>query len=43
MLDKFIEMPIWAHILINLWGVPLYFLLIYLIDQKKNKTKQKDQ
>ena len=41
MLDKLIEMPIWAHILINLWGVPLYFLLIYLIDQKKIRLNKR--
>ena len=35
MLEKFMQMSLWTHILINLWGLPLYFLLIYLIDKRK--------
>ena len=35
MLEKFMQMSLWTHILINLWGIPLYFLLVYLIDKRK--------
>lgn len=41
MLDSFFQIPIFVHIFINLWGVPLYFLLIYLINNKKIKLNKR--
>ena len=41
MLDSFFQIPIFVHILINLWGVPLYLLLIYLINSKKIKLNKR--
>ncbi len=35
MLDSFFEIPLIIHILINIWGFPLYFLLLYLIKKEK--------
>jgi len=41
MLEKFMHMSFWTHILINLWGLPLYFLLVYLIDKRKIKLNKR--
>ena len=41
MLDSFFQIPIFIHIFINLWGVPLYLLLIYLINSKKIKLNKR--
>ena len=41
MLDSFFQIPIFIHIFINLWGVPLYLLLIYLINNKKIKRNKR--
>ena len=41
MLDSFFQIPIFIHIFINLWGVPLYLLLIYLINNKKIKLNKR--
>ena len=41
MLDKFMQMSVWTHIFINLWGIPLYLLLIYLIDKGKIKINKR--
>ena len=41
MLDSFFEISLGTHILINLWGLPLYFLLVYLIDKKKINLNKK--
>ena len=41
MLEKFMQMSFLTHILINLWGLPLYFLLVYLIDKNKIKLNKR--
>ncbi len=41
MLESFFEIPILTHILINLWGFPLYFLLTYLIKKRKISLNKK--
>ena len=41
MLDSFFQIPFFVHILINLWGIPLYLLLIYLINNKKIKLNKR--
>ena len=41
MLEKFMQMSFWTHILINLWGLPLYYLLVYLIDKRKIKLNKR--
>ena len=35
MLESFFEIPLFIHVLINIWGFPLYFFLIYLIKKEK--------
>ncbi len=35
MLESFFEIPFIIHVLINLWGFPLFFFLLYLIKKKK--------
>ncbi len=41
MLESFFQLPIFIHILINLWGIPLYLLLIYLINKNKIKLNKR--
>ncbi len=46
MLESFFEIPLIIHIMINIWGFPLYFFLLYLIKKgrislnKRIKNKQ---
>jgi len=35
MLESFFEIPLIIHILINIWGFPLYFFLLYLMKKGK--------
>ena len=35
MLDSFFQISLGTHIFINLWGIPLYLLLVSLVNKKK--------
>ncbi len=35
MLDSFFQISLGTHIFINLWGIPLYLLLVFLVNKKK--------